>query len=351
MTTTIPSGLGTTLGATKETTYGTPVVVTNWVLIDAGESLGLKKNIAQSKALSGNRAMLSKRRALVTTEAAGAFTLDLADKGMGKFFQGVMGSASTAAEQGTTTAYLQQHYPGLTDVGFSYTFQKGLPETPSGTVQAFTYPGSKIVEIEISCGVNEIAKLAITLDSQSELTATSYAAPTFPTPDVFTFAGVTGALASVLLGGTLAGTAPEVISGSPAAPSGIISKVSVKIANKFDTARFNIGAIVKAEPVENDFYEVTGTIDIEFANLADYYNAMAADTVTPLQIYFGGPLIASTYYNYVKVIVPACRFEAASPKAADTGVVKVSVPFTGLNNGLGDPVVEIDVMSTDATVL
>ena len=350
MTTTVPAGLGATLGATKETSYGTPATVANWNLIDAGESLGLKKNIAQSKALNGSRFMLSKRRVLVTTEAAGTFTMDLVDMGMGKWFQGVLGSASTAVKQGTTTAYLQQHYPGATMVGFSYTIQKGIPMTPSGTVQPFTYAGSKVIDIEISCSANEIAKLAVTVDSQSEATGTAYVAPTFPTPDVFTFAGVTGSLSSFKIGGTLSGSAPEVISGSPAAPTGVVCKVSFKITNKFDVARFNVGAVVKAEPIENDFVDVTGTVDMEFAAMADFYTAMAADTTTAIQCTFGGPQISGTYYNYVTVIVPVARWEDATPKATDTGIVKVSVPFTGLNNG-ADPVCEIDVMSTDATVL
>ena len=351
MTTTIPAGLGTTLGMTKESSFGAETTVANWVLIDAGESLGLKKNIAQSNALSGNRARMSKRRVVPTSEAGGAFTLDLVDKGMGKFFQGALGSAATAAQQGTTTAYLQQHYPGTTLVGFSYNIQKGLPETPSGTIQPFSYPGSKITDIEISCEVNGIAKLSVTVDSQKEDTTASYAAPTLPNPDVFDFYGVSGNTASFLIGGTLSNSAPETISGSPAAPVGVVTKVSCKISNKYDAARFNIGAATKSEPVENDFYEVTGAFDIEFANTSDFYSTMAADTVTPLQIYFGGPLIASAYYNYVKIIVPAARFEDASPKAGDLGPVKVSVPFTGLNNFLGDPVVEIDYMSTDSTVL
>ena len=77
---------------------------------------------------------------------------------------------------------------------------------------------------------------------------------------------------------------------------------------------------------------------------------MAADTVTTLQIYFGGPLISGAYYNYVKVIIPLCRFEDASPKASDLGPIVVSVPFTGLTNNL-DPPVEVDLISTDATVL
>ncbi len=46
MATTIPSGLGSTLGIAKETTYGDGTTVNRWFLIDAGEAFQLKKNIA-----------------------------------------------------------------------------------------------------------------------------------------------------------------------------------------------------------------------------------------------------------------------------------------------------------------
>ena len=83
--------------------------------------------------------------------------------------------------------------------------RRASPSSPRALISPFTYPGSKIVDVEISCAANEIAKLTVTVDSQTEVTGTAYAAPTFPTPDVFDFAGVTSNLSSVLLGGTLGG--------------------------------------------------------------------------------------------------------------------------------------------------
>jgi Phage tail tube protein len=346
MTTTIPSGLGATLGMSKEASgYGSETTVARWFNIDAGEGFGLKKHIAQSKALSGSRFELSKRRVLVAKDAGGKFSLDACETGLGLIFQGVLGSAATAVQQASTAAYLQQHVPGTTLVGFSYNFQKGIPEVPSGTIVPLSYPGSKFLDIEFSCQVDQIAKLAVTLDAQFEDTVAAYAAVTFPDQSVFHWDE--GAL---LLGGTPSTSSGIVTVSGGSAPTGVVTSASIKITNKLNTARYDIGSQTKSEPVENDFVAVTGEMEIEFAAVADYYTAMAADTVTTLQLNFTDPTaIASTYHPFIDIVLPAIRFEDASPQATSTDVVKVKVPFTALNDGT-DPVVQISYQSTDTAV-
>lgn len=341
---TIPSGLGATLGVKKEVSYGSEDTVTKWFLIDANEGFTIKKNIAQSNALSGGRFHLNKRRALVTKEATGKVSMDLCATGLGVFFANVLGSPATAVQQAASAAWLQNHYPGTTIQGYSLNFQKGIPATPSGTVTPFSYPGSKIVDMTISCAVNAIARLDMTLDCQNEDTVPSYAAPTFPTPNVFHFDQ-----GAVLIGGSNSTTSNvNTISGG-AAPTGVISQFTVKITNKFNTQRFNIGATTKSEQIENNFCDITGDIDIEFANVSDFYTAMAADTVTPLQINLTGPTIASTYKEFVQLVMANVRWESASPMASSPDVVKVKVPFTVLDDKT-NPVININYQSTDVAV-
>ena len=353
MATTIPSGLGATLGVVRESggaVYGAENTVTRWYLIDAGEAFQLKKNVDQSEALNGTRFRLSKRRVLITQEAQGKFTTDLANTGMGLMFQLALGSAASviAASPPASGASLQLFVPGTTLQGFSANFQKAAPETPSRTVYPLSYPGSKITDLEISCAVNKIAKLAVSVDCQNEDPTPVYAAVTFPTPGVFSFNQ-----AAVLTGGTVTTTQGYSTIAGGAAPTGVISDISVKIQNKFNVARFNTGASVKSEPIENAFADVTGTIEIEFANSTDYYAAMAADTTTSLQITFTGPNITGSTPFKVSILLPAIKWEApSSPVSSSTDVIKVKVPFTALNDagvtGTTDPVIQINYQSSDS---
>lgn len=344
MTTTIPAGLGATLGVGAESSYGSGGTIGRWFLIDPSEGFSVKKNIAQSKALHGGRVVRSKGRVLPSTQAVGKFDLDLVTKGLGLLFKNALASNGTAVQQASTAAYLQQHALGLTQVGQSLVFQKGVPFTPSGTIQPFTYGGSKISELEISCSANQIAKLSLTVDSQSEVTATGYTAPTFSNLEVFHFGE-----GAVLLGGTPTTAGGFVSVSGGTAPTGLVTSVSAKVSTKLNTSRFGIGASTKAEPVENNFLDVTGDIEMEFATLADFYSAMIADTQQALQITFTGSLIASTYHNYVKIIVPNAAFEDASPMVTSEDVVKVKVPFS-VTDDMTDPPIEIDYMSTDTAV-
>lgn len=353
MATTIPSGLGSTLGVVRESggnVYGAENTVTRWYLIDAGEGFQLKKNIDQSEALNGTRFRLSKRRVLTTQEAQGHFTTDLANTGMGLMFQLALASAASviAASPPAFGASLQLFVPGTTLVGFSANFQKAAPETPSGTIYPLSYPGSKITDLEITNTVNKIAKLAVTVDCQNEDPAPAYAAVTFPTPGVFSFNQ-----ASVLTGGTVTTTNGYCTIAGGAAPVGVVSDISIKISNKFNVARFNTGASVKNEPVENAFADITGSVEIEFANSTDYYTTMAADTTTSLQLIWTGTNITGSTPFKLSVLLPAIKWEApASPVAASTDVIKIKVPFTALNDaGVGattDPVIQINYQSSDS---
>ena len=354
MATTIPSGLGSTLGISRESggnVYGAENTVTRWYLIDAGESFQLKKNIDQSQALHGGRFELAKRRVLVTQEAQGKFSMDAVTTGMGLLFQLALGSAASviAASPPAAGASLQLFVPGTTLQGFSANIQKAAPETPSGTIYPLSYPGSKITDIEIACTVNKIAKINVGVDCQNEDPGPAYAAVTFPTPSVFSFNQ-----ASVLTGGTVTTTQGYCSIAGVAAPTGIISDISIKITNKFNIARFNVGASVKSEPIENAFATVTGDLEIEFANSTDYYAAMAADTTTSLQVIFTGTNITGSTPYKMSILLPAIKWEApASPVAASMDVIKVKVPFTALDDtGVGataDPVIQINYQSSDAS--
>src|SRR5450631_798177 len=95
MATTIPSGLGTTLGFIKEAAVGTCLASTRWPQFDK-ETLSLKKTIAQSAGLHQGLYEQGKRRAYVAFTADGQIDMDIVDRQMGLLLAQMIGSAQTA---------------------------------------------------------------------------------------------------------------------------------------------------------------------------------------------------------------------------------------------------------------
>jgi len=350
MTTTIPGGLGFTLGVSEEVTPGTALAPTRWFSPHPGETLANNKVTFQSKALYGGLSLRGDRRVLVYSESAGSMEFDLMEKTMGLIWRHITGSNAVAVQQGVTAAWLQQH--AFNDTGGvrgkSLCFQKGIPEVPSGTVVPFTYAGCKILDWELNCKVGEAASIKLTIDgTKAESTSVlTYTNPSFVTGNKIMHFGE----GAVLLAGTPTTSSGVCSIAGGTAPTGLVSEVMVKGTRKMNTKRVNIGSSSKQEQLENEFYELTGHLVVEFATVADYKTAELADTQQALQVSFTDPTaIASTYYPYTQIIIPNAVFDSAPTTAKDTDVIKATVPFRALYDGT-NPTFEVDVMSTDVAV-
>lgn len=350
MATGIPSGLGATFGAALETTVGTFATPARWLPHLKAEFHNKKKTV-QSEALRGNRFLLGSRRGVVSYTVDGSLELDVVDRQLGIFFQVALGCASPLnTEIGSTGVYTQTHTTGPLE-GLALSVQKGVPEIPSGTIQAFSYAGLKMLDWQLDVATDQIAKFTATLDGWAESTATSYTAATYLTgssaPDILTFAE--GALT---LGGTVSTSAGITSVSGGSAPTGLVSGVTIKGVNKVDQGRFPLGSTTKKEQVSNGFGEISGELEVEFANLSDFYTAYVADTPTALQFTLTGPQVGTsgTNHSFVQVTLPAIRFEPDStPNETGPEVIKVKVPFVALDDGLGDPVCQIQYQTVDTT--
>lgn len=164
------SGLSSTLGIATETTPGTPVVVSRFLEYDS-ETLQMKKHTVQGNGLRGG-ALLRRgsRRVMVAREAQGDITLDAPTTGLGLLLQHMLGSFATTPTSLGGGLYRQIHNIGPLQ-GKAFTTQIVKPDT-SGvlTQEAFTYPGCKITDWDITVAQNGPAKLKLTLDALDEAT-------------------------------------------------------------------------------------------------------------------------------------------------------------------------------------
>jgi hypothetical protein len=355
----IGAGLAAQAGIVTETTNGTQAVVTHFVEFD-GETSKMVKNTVQGRGLrAGGLFERTSRRVIGSWGATGGLNFDTPFSGLGLFLQHMMGSfAAVPVQQSSTAAYLQTHAPG-TLAGKTFTLQIGKPDS-SGTVRPFTYPGAKITSWEFSSELNQFLKLALEIDAWQELT------PDNPQGTTAGEALATATYAAgqqffhfrqavIYSGGTLATTDGITTLSGPTA-TGRVTKASVKVENKLATGRQFMGGLlgngtggIKAEQLENDYRVISGALDVEFFNLAGYYDIFAGDTTGTLELQFTGPIIATTIPYQLSILVPNIKFGGDSPVVAGPGILNHNLPFTGLDDEANNPV-QIQYMSTDITI-
>ena len=344
MVTSIPSGLGTSVGITTESVVGTFTTASmRWLRSDKAP-FNLKKTTAQSLGLHQGMYQEGKRRQFVQREAQGNLSLDLADKQLGLVLKHMLGANPTATQQGGTTAYLQTVVPAdLT--GLTSSIQLGVPFT-NGTIQQMNYSGCKIVDWMITQQRGQLAKLDLTIDGKDETTATSYAAPTFVAADVFSFNQFV-----VKLGGTPSTNTGVTSIAAGAAPTGQITTITIKGTNPMKIDRFAPGSQTKAEQLANHFRLIEISFDIEWGAIGDVYNAFTADTSMAFEAtWTGAPNSAGAGFPFMfDVIVPQLWIDDASPLIEGPDVILQHVKAVGLDDGTNNQI-QIQYQSTDTTV-
>lgn len=339
------SGLAASLGWVNETTYGTYSTPNKWAEFNS-EKLALSKKIIANEGLRGGaRFGRVGRRVVTTKEATGSIDLDVSSRGFGVLLTHCLGTPSPAATQiGVSTVYRQIHIPG--EMSRQLTMQVGRPQT-DGTVKPFTYLGCKIPSFELSCSVDEYLNLKADIDARNEVTNQTLVSPTYvtTTEEMFHFGQLT-----VSIGGTVttsAGLATVASSSSLTACKGFSVKHSAPLA----TDRYFTGSTsLKAAPIENAMREVTGSLTCEFASQAQLYDLMAAETTTALKFRFDGIVAVGTGVGAFEILLPACRFDEATPTVDGPDILENEVSFKVYDDGTNAPI-QILYESADTTVL
>lgn len=329
----IGSGLAASIGFAAESTYGTYVAPTRFLEYIKAD-LKKKKNVVQGGGLAAGRiAQLGSRRVVTSESVEGGFELEVANKGMGLLLAHLLGSSATPVQQGATAAYLQAHTVG-DNIGKSLTIQHGVPDL-TGTVRPFTFKGCKLSGAEFSCKVGELLTMSLDVDGRQASEVETLVAASLATE----VAPFHWAQMSVKLG----------TFGAEAAVSGV-KGFSVKFDRGMASERFYAGAGgLKAEPIMNDFLKVSGSIEVDLVNKADFADRFAADSATSLVIEFVGPLIASTYYQTFRIKLPMVFFDGDTPTVDGPDVTSGGYPFVAQLDGT-NPLVSIDYISTDTTL-
>lgn len=166
----VGSGLSASFGIAQETTPGTPVAVTRFFEFDS-EGMALKKHTAQGAGLRGGGLVKrANRRILVAREAAGDVNFNPPTAGLGLVLQHMLGSFGVTPTSIGGGLYRQVHNIGPL-AGKTFTTQIVKPDTTGVLApQAFTYPGCKVTDWEVSVAQHSEVKLKLTIDAFDEAT-------------------------------------------------------------------------------------------------------------------------------------------------------------------------------------
>lgn len=318
------------LGIVAETQWATAATVSRFLEFTS-ETLERRNTIATSAGIRSGRRYGGQGRRITRHDAAGTVNTEVATTGFGLLFEHLLGAVTTTVNV-TSTAFTHTFTPGSL-LGKSLTLQKGVQKA-DGTVQAFTYPGAKIVSADFSVAQDGLLMAAWEFDAQQELSATALVTASYTTPRVFTYSE--GAL--LLEDATVAS---------------VRSVGSFRIRNNLLTERFFLGNQgTKSEPINVPFDEISGSLDVEFQTTSGFYAGFVADTAFDLKLKFVGDVITTGgggYSSTLQFHAEDVRFEGETPKVGGPELVYMDVPFVGLDSsGGGDSALAITYITSDA---
>lgn len=359
----VGAGLAAQIVAQAETTYGVaPSLAAARSYEFKSESLELKKTTVTGEGLAAGKVyQRAKRRVLTNYDLSGNIVMELPTRQMAFWAQFMVGSfgqtLATPTQIGVSGIYASYHQPG-TFTGHSFAIQKGVPTADNATVEPFTEVGCKIADWELKVATGAIAELTMTVDGRNELGGSGNGDPlNVSVPTLASFGTPTSGLgeqvfhfrqATLFQGGTPTLNSGKVtLAGTTAVAN--VRDASIKHTVKLDDTRYFLGNNgFKAEPIENGYRMIGGSLTAEWFSSEALYNAFSADTTTSLQLTFTGPTVSTSNYLF-DVIIPNIKLDGETPKVSGPAVVTQAVSFTGLDDEATAPI-QILYQSEDSAI-
>lgn len=313
----LKSGMAAQLGVKAETTWGTFEAPTRFYPL-ISESLTEEIDRIESEGIvTGVRTLRSAQWAAGNVDVGGDIKTELFQQGTGALLKAGFGAVSTTG----AGPYSHTFTPGdLTDDHLSV--QVGKPDV-AGTVQPFSFAGMKVTEWELSVDSGGLVMLSTSVVGKSLVTSESLATASFgagsATPFTFKHASA-----------TVAGAAANV------------KKLSLKGSNGLDTDRRFIGSEYRAEPLEAELREYSGTLDLEFESLTQMNRYRNATEVALVVTITAGASASLTITTNV-------RFDGATPEVDGRGVVQLSAPFKCIAPTADASAITAVLVNTDST--
>lgn len=325
------------VGFSQESVYGTYVAPTRW-LEYTDESLDFNKTVKQGQGLRvGGRVARSQRRVVPIADAGGDVSYELTSKGLGILLDAALGASSVTLVSAST----YQHVFTLGDTPKSLTVQKGLPEV-GGSVDAYTFLGAMINQLELTFANADIGMAKFTLDSKDLSTSQGYVTPSYPaTPSLFAFNNWT------ITTGALTAPTTTVLASMPT-PVADFRDASLTINNNLRNDRFNGGGSGRKSKPTVGLRDIQGSATVEYDSTT-FRDAVLNDTPMPLLLQYTGAALG-TGVETIQVVLPEVKFDNELAKTNGTDLITQAMKFTVLDNLTAAQPIWIVVRTSDAAL-
>jgi Phage tail tube protein len=338
------SGLDAQLGIAAESVFGTGVAVTRFLEFDNEDMKFIPTWLEGEGLRAGRKYKRNSRVSVSRKDVNGKFDIKVPTKGLGLLLKHMIGSSATATQIDETDAYEQIHQPG--DLyGKSLTVQIGRPEAGTGTVRPFAYTGCKVTQWEMTVQDGDHLKLSITLDGRDEDTTTGLATASYAAAsELFNFSHAT-----LKLGGTATTNSGLITVSGGAAVAAVINQIQIKGENPMAADRYGVGnAGLKNEQIENDYPNVTGSFDAEFAK-TELYDVFKGVTSVPMELTFELGEADTGEPFHLSFIAPAIKLKDSSPSVDGPGIVKGNTEWELYDDEVNPPF-QFRYVSTDTAL-
>lgn len=332
------------IGLKKEPTYGTAVVVDRFLEFTS-ESIDFDRTFYQGQGMRpGSRLARSGRRALTKDGGKGDIELEVPTRGLGTFFEAIMGVGSSSM---VSTGLYQQLFTLIKDDFLpSVTLQKGIPRLGANVVDAYTARGAVCSSFELSMANADVLKLSSSWTAREIDTSVAYATPSYAAAaELFTFVGaglVVGGVVTVPTGTALA------VGGTTVAN---IRDFSISVDQKLDSNGYNMGGAGKrSRRPAVGVAEVKGRVTAEY-DATTFRDALAAQTPMALVATFQAATdITPGNKPTVQVVVPDIRFDTELPKSNGGDVIAQSIDFIAFDGLVAAHPLYIAVRTADSAL-
>ena len=334
------------IGATKETTWGTYAAPTRWFEFKS-ETLDLVKNVKQGVGLraTGTALARSGRRFIPTTTVAGDVEFEVTSRQFGNLFENAIGFGTPTLIPTKTTAYQQVFTlptsansviqpPGLT-------IQKGVMPVGASAPLAFTFLGMTCTDWEFNLPENDLLSLKMSLAGKAY---NNNATTALVTPSYAANMGTAfhSGMATVQVGGTITAPTTTALASmtSPLASLNVVD-FNLKGSNSLNTTRYVLSASGSSATISQPTYglrSLSGSMTVEFDATSDIVGKFQNDTAVPIIVTLqgsatnGGDLIDTGSYGAIQFVISDARFNSELSKVSGTDIVQMKIEFDVLDN-------------------
>jgi hypothetical protein len=318
----IRSGLSAYLGMKQESAYGTFISPDHFYeFLDESIAFTIDRNESKSLRASGpttansvaspNRVLRADRYFPGKKKAAGQVNLDVPTKGMGLIFANTFGASSITTPSGATNT--RQHTYTLADTyGKSLSLEIGRPDN-QGNVYPFQYSGMKVSALQLQSQMDQTLQAQVTFTGQNETIASSNSVPYYPTTSTnaaYELMYWTQGVISV--GGTTLGNVTNF-------------QFTYTLGLKDD--RYFLGGATMSEPILHDFTMGEGSITVEWNSTTAYQRFLNNTTAQIEAKWTSSTAIEGSFYPYVDLVLPSCRFDGSTPAVKGPEVISHDLKF------------------------